>query len=300
MHELISVSLDEPMDQEVYNVGFGLIHQQYDLGRHVGKALGHGGNTTCHHSMFNYIPELDVGIVVMTNSQRAIGFYAAAGMTVLVEYLKEKGIVVGESKVEQEHVKCDSADMVGKYATGLGMMEIKRNNKNELVTKVSKIPIRLCLCKDGYYQCTPVKAIHKTPNFKRSIQGMRLKPATYMGEDIILFEQAGKYHKTKGIIGCKYEQTDIPDRFIAACGNYMVADEMFKDIKCKCQLKVEGEVLILEIEALNVRLNSCLKVVGEDLAILQGFGRLAREMVKLQRREDGYYLTFSGVVFKKI
>lgn len=280
-----TLDLEEPIDQEVYNVGFGLIHQQYDMGEQVGKILGHGGNTTCHHSMFNYIPELDVGIVVMTNSQRAIGFYATVGMTVLVEYLKEKGIAVGGSKVEQEHVKCDSANMVGKYATGLGMMEIKQNNKNELVTKVSKIPIRLCLCKDGYYQCMPVKAIHKIPIFKSSIQGMRLRPAAYMGEDIMLFEQADKYHKTKGVIGCKYEQTDIPDCFRAACGNYMIADEMFKDIKCKCQLKVEGEVLMLEIAALNVKLNSCLKVVGEDLAILQGFGRLAREMVKLQKRD---------------
>ena len=39
---------------------------------------------------------------------------------------------------------------------------------------------------------------------------------------------------------------------------------------------------------------------GEDLAILQGFGRLAREMVKLQKKDDGYYLTFSGIVLKKI
>ncbi len=295
-----TLDLEDPIDQEVYNVGFGLIHKQYDMGEQVGKVLGHGGNTACHHSMFNYIPELDVGIVVMTNSQSAMGFYATAGMTVLVEYLKEKEIAVGESKAEQEHVKCDSVDMVGKYATGLGVMEIKRNNKNELITKVSKIPIRLCLCKDGYYQCMPVKAIHKIPIFKRSIQGMRLRPTTYMGEDIMLFEQVGKYHKTKGIIGCRYEQTDVPDYFREACGNYMVADEMFKDIKCKCQLKVEGEVLMLEIAALNVKLNGCLKVVGEDLAILQGFGRLTREAVKLQKSNDGYYLTFSGIVFERI
>ena len=75
---------------------------------------------------------------------------------------------------------------------------------------------------------------------------------------------------------------------------------MFKDIKSKCQLKVEGEVLMLEITALNAKLNSCLKVVGEDLAISQGFGRMAREMVKLQKREDGYYLTFSGIVFRRM
>lgn len=292
--------LEEPIDQEVYNVGFGLIHKQYNMGEQVGKVLGHGGNTACHHSIFNYIPDLDVGIEVMTNSQKSIGLSATAGMTVLVEYLKEKGITVEEIKAEQEHVVCGNEDFVGKYATGLGVIDIKRNDKKELVTKVSKIPMELCLCKDGYYQCTPVKAMHKMPIFKRSIQGMRLKPATYLGEDVMLFEQTGKYHKTKGIIGCRYEQTEIPDSFRTACGNYKVVNDKFKNLKCKCKLKVEGDVLILEIAALNVKLNSCLKVVGENLAILQGFGRLTREMVKLQKRDDGCYLTFSGIVFKKM
>ena len=77
--------LEDPIDQEVYNVGFGLIHKQYNMGAQVGKVLGHGGNTACHHSIFNYIPDLDVGIEVMTNSQKSIGLSATAGMTVLVE-----------------------------------------------------------------------------------------------------------------------------------------------------------------------------------------------------------------------
>lgn len=295
-----TLKLDDPVDEEVYNVGFGLIHKQYDMGEHVGKVLGHGGNTTCHHSMFNYIPDLEIGIVVMTNSQSAVGMYANAGMTVLVDYLKEKGITVEQAKAEQNYLECCNEEFTGKYATALGVMDIKQNDKNELVTKVSKIPIKLCLCKDGYFQCKPVRAIHKIPVFKRSIQSMRLKPATYLGEDIMLFEQISKYHKTKGIIGCKYEYTDIPSSFRMACGDYRVMNDNFKDLKCKCKLKVDKDVLILEITALNVKLNSCLKVVGEDLAIIQGFGRLAREMVKLKKRDDGDYLIFSGIVFKKI
>ena len=140
------------------------------------------------------------------------------------KYLKEKGIVLEESKAEYEHIKCDNADMAGKYATGLGMMEIKQNNKNELVTKVSKIPIRLCLCEDGFYQCMPVKAIHKIPVFKRSIQGMRLKPATYMGEDIMLFEQAGKYHKTANIPDRdrKFRKRSLPDFSTGICRNLLL------------------------------------------------------------------------------
>lgn len=295
-----TINLEEAIDEEIYNVGFGLIHKQYDMGEVVGEVLGHGGNTSCHHSIFNYIPNLDVGIVVMTNSQRAIGLSGIAGMTVLVEYLKERGIAIKEIKAEYEHVKCVNEQFMGKYATGLGMMDIGLDDKKELVTKVSRIPIQLCLCKDGYFQCMPIKAIHKIPVFKRSIQGIRLKPVTYWGEEVLLFEQAGKYHKTKGIIGCRYEQTEIPDSFREACGNYHVVNEAFKDLKCKCLLKEEGDVLTLEIAALNVKLNSCLKVISENQAILQGFGRLSREMVKLQKKDSGYYLMFSGIVFMKM
>lgn len=131
------------LNEEVYNVGFGLIHKQYDMGKQVGKVLGHGGNTTCHHSIFNYIPDLDVGIVVMTNSQRAVGLSAMAGITVLVEYLKEKGIAIEEIRAEYEHVECDDEQFAGKYATAFGVMDIERNGKKELVTKVSKIPINI-------------------------------------------------------------------------------------------------------------------------------------------------------------
>lgn len=295
-----TLNLEDSIDKEVYNVGYGLIHKQYDLGEKVGKVLGHGGNTTCHHSVFNYIPDLDVGIVVMTNSQRAIGLSGMAGMTVLVEYLKEKGIFIEEVSTEYKHVNCDNEQFVSQYATGLGMMDIHLNHKKEAVTKVSRIPIRLCLCKDGYFQCMPVKLIHKIPLFKFSIQGMRLKPASYLGEDVLLLEQCGKYHKTKGIIGCRYEQTRIPDSFRVACGNYQVRDERFKDLNCKCCLKMEDDLLILEIAALNVKLNSCLKVIDENIAIIQGFGRLARQTVELQKKDEWYYLTFSGIVFKKM
>lgn len=295
-----TLNLKEPIDQELQNVGYGLIHNHYDFGENVGKVLGHGGDTTCHHSVFNYIPDLDVGIVVMTNSERAIGLSGMAGITVLVEYLKEKGIPVKEVSAKYEHMKCDNKQFVGRYTTGLGMIDIRLNHKKELVTKVLKIPIKLYLCKDGYFQCAPIKLLHKLPIFKRSIQGIRLKPDFYLGEDVILLELSGKYQKTRGIVGCKYQQTIISESFEEACGRYQISEDRFKDVSCKCCLKLEGDVLILEIEALNTKICSCLKVIDKNLATTQGFGRLARQTVELKKKDGEYYLTFSGIIFKKM
>lgn len=295
-----TLNVENPLDKELSSVGYGLIHNQYDMGEQVGAVLGHGGNTTCHHSFFNYIPTLDMGVVVMTNCQRSIGLYSTVAMTVLVEYLKEKGITVEEVSTKHEHVACDDVSLIGQYATGFGVMDIQQNDNNKLVTKITNIPMQLSYCKDGYYQCMPIKTLHKLPIFKRAIEGIRLKSVTYQGEEVLLCEQIGKYYKTKAIAGCRYERTDIPDYVREACGNYKVVNEKFQNMKCKCQLMIEDDVLILRIAALNVTLNSCLKVVGENLAISQGFGRLSREMVTLQKRDGGYYLIFSGIVFKKM
>lgn len=201
-----TLNLEEAIDKELQNIGYGLIHNQYDYGNEVGKVLGHGGDTTCHHSVLNYIPDLDVGVVVMTNSQRAIGLSRTAGMTVLEEYLRAQGFDIKELPAEHKYVQGNTKKFVGRYATGLGMIDIRLNRKSELIAKVSKIPVKLYPCEDGYLQCCPINILHKLPWFKRMIQGMRLKPAVYLDEEVILLEQGGRYYKTRGIFGCKYEQ----------------------------------------------------------------------------------------------
>ena len=129
---------------------------------------------------------------------------------------------------------------------------------------------------------------------------MRLKPARYLDEDVMLLELREKYYKTNGIVGCKYQPTIIPESFKEACGRYQVSDERFKDVSCKCSLKLEADVLILEITALNSKICFSLKVIDEKHAITQGFGRLARQTVELGKKDEGYCLTFSGIVFKKV
>lgn len=293
------LSIQEEIDDKMQNVGYGLIHNQYDFGEKVGKVLGHGGNTSCHHSNFNYIPDLDVGIVVQTNSEQAITLSGLLANTVLTEYLKAKGFLKQKLSVKHTHVQVDAKKYIGKYTTSLGLLDVQLNRKRELVTQISKIPVKLLACEDGYLQCSPVKILHKLPPFKRSIQGIRWKLVSYFGDEVLVYEQTGKYHKTQGIIGCRYVQTVIPETFQAACGSYQVSNKNFKDLDCQCALKAEDDVLMLEIHALNVKINSCLKVIDENLAITQGFGRNARQAVRLQKGKSGYELTYSGITFEK-
>ncbi len=294
-----SLNIHELIDCKMQNVGYGLFHNQYNYGEKVGRVLGHGGNTSCHHSMFNYIPSLNIGVIVTTNSEQAAELFGELGQSVLTEHLKEKELIEEELSLEHKYVKADTSSYIGKFATALGPLDIKLNNKNELVSKISKIPVKLLTCEDGYLQCYPINLLHKLPPFKKAIMKVRAKITTYFGEEVLIIEQTEKYFKTKGFIGCRYEHSFIPDFYKEACGNYQVDNENLKHLNCKCSLKLEDDMLVLRIEALNAKMYHCLKVIDENLAITQGFGRNAKQVVKFEKKNDDIYLTYSGIVFKK-
>lgn len=297
-----TLNIKEAIDAKLQNVGYGLIHNSHNYGEKVGKVLGHGGDATYHHSVFDYLPKWNIGVIVMTNSEQGVGASRTVGETVLLEYLKEKKIFVEKVSSQHKYVPCDAKQYIGRYATALGMIDIQQNRKNELITSISKIPVKLQACEDGYMQCRPVRLWHKLPPVKKSIQNIRVKIITYFDEEVIVVEQCTKYYSAEGIIGCRYEQTQASTLFKEACGEYRVYDEHFRNLHCKCLLKQEDDVIILEIEALNKRLKikNCLKVVDDNLAITQGFGRNARQSVRIKKNTNKYYLDFCGVVFEKI
>lgn len=295
-----TLNVKESFEARLQNVGYGLIHNQYDFGKKVGKVLGHGGDTNYHHSVFHYIPHRNVGIVVMTNSEQAVKLSRMLGENILTEYLKEKGLVGEKLSVKHKHVQRKDKPCIGRFATSSGVFDVQLNRKNEPVTKVSGIPVKLLACEDGYWQCYPIYPIHKLPPFKRAIQGIRITLTSYCCEEIVVAEETERYHRTGGIIGSRYEPTIIPETFREACGSYRITNEKFRNLRCKCSLKQKDNMLILEIEALNTKSSCCLKVLDENRAIIQGFGRSARETVKLQKSKEGIYLMYSGIVFKKM
>ena len=294
-----SLNVKEMLDYEVANAGYCLAHNAFNFGANVGKVLGHGGSTICHHSVFNYIPNQNVGVMVMTNSEQGRKSATALGIKVLTEYLKSKGLISSRLSIEHKYVQTSCDKYVGKFATLLGLIDIRKNSKGELVTKIANLSVKLIPCEDGFLQCCPNSLLLQLPAFKKAIKGMRLKLADYSGEEVLILEQTAEYYKNMNIIGCRYAEINIPQTFENACGSYEVASENLKNMSCNCSLNIEYGALILKIDALNSKFNICLKPVSDSLAFTQGFGRTAREAVILREDKDGFYLTYSGIVFKK-
>ena len=294
-----SLNVKEMLDYEAANAGYCLAQNAFNFGENVGKVSGHGGSTICHHSVFIYIPNQNVGVMVMTNSEQGKKIATALGVKVLTEYLKSKGLISGRLSLEHKYVQTSCDKYVGKFATLLGLIHIRKNRKGELVTKIANLSVKLIPCEDGFLKCCPNSLLLQLPAFKKAIKGMRLKLADYSGEEVLILEQTAEYYKNKNIIGCPYAEINIPQTFENACGSYEVASENLKNMSCNCSLDIEDGALILKIDALNSKFNICLKPVSDSLAFTQGFGRTAREAVILRKDKGGFYLTYSGIVFKK-
>lgn len=293
------LNVPEQIDNDMFNVGYGLIHNNYNFGEAVGKVLGHGGDTIFHHSVFNYIPSLNIGIVVVTNSEQGASLSKALALTIFTKYLKSNEYSINFS-VEHKHADINCNKYIGKYVTGLGLLEIDKNSKGELVSTVSKYPVKLIPCEDEFLQCYPNKMILKLPSVKKAIKGIRIKAVNYFNNEVLIIEQTSPNNKTLNILGCRYSETVIPNSLRNACGQYEVANIKREHSDCKIVLSVEDDILKLKFGLRDLNIVFCLTVIDDNTVVTQGIGKYAKEIVRISKDKENVYLTYNGLKCKKV
>lgn len=290
----------EKIDNEFCNGGYGLLHNMYNFGEGVGKVWGHGGDTMYHHSVFYYIPEQNIGVMVFTNNEQ--GHYVAEEMAneVVFSYLKEKGIALKEYSYSYNYIQADCDKYVGKYMLPIGVCEVRKGNRGELVTKIKGLSVNLKLCEDGFFKLCSNNLLLQFPPIKKELGKLRIKFADYMGKEVVIVEERKKNNKLQMPFGCRYEETEIPDSFRTACGRYKLANENLKEIKGSCLLSIKGDALILKMNLLGIKGSAYLKSAADNLAFVQGYGRGTGNDVTLREENDALYLTWCGLKFRKV
>ena len=294
----------EALDRELYNAGFGLLQNMFNYGENVGKIWGHGGDTTYHHSVFYYIPKQNIGVAVFTNSEQALIEKDSIADKTVMSYLKDKGILVDKHSFHYDYVSADCEKYLGKYATDFGIFDIRKNNRGELKTKVKGLSVKMKSCKDGFWHLCTNNLLLQLPPIKKELGKLRVKFADYAGEEVLIVEQRDENDKIQMIFGCRYAETEIPESFQQACGRYKLANRNIEDLKGSGVMKIHNGMLIiqmkLQVKEYKTKGNVCLKVADDNLAFIQGFGRGAREDVNLRVENGNTYLTWCGLVFKKL
>lgn len=288
------LKLDNPIDQEINNAGYGLLHNEYQYGD-AGKVYGHGGDTICHHSFFSFIPDQNISAVVFTNTENATMLSRILGITILSIYLNDKGIKIAKKLSNKyNHIDMNTDAYQGIFATSVGILNFKKDKNNNLTTVMSKIPIKFIPCEDGFLQAYPIALIYQLPMFKNQIKNIRFKLIDYYNEEVLLLEQITKNQKTKIIIGSRYISNNEDNLWYKSLGEYEVINYHQSKGTMKLELD-ENKLLKLVIDLKVEKITKYLKIENDNLSFVQGFGRETKDACFLEEIDNKLYITCDGI-----
>lgn len=287
--------------KEEANFGYGLYAGEYtykvDEDSSTVNVIGHGGDTFTFHADMKYIPELGIGVVVLTNSSE--GNRINSGERLLRTYLKatQKASLKATPKPLPSSPKNDFE--AGKYSIMSGIAEIQNEDK----FKFKQGPIKVVAKKqeDASYAMKimllgfiPIKLKDQAICFEKL-------------EGIVYLKARNTKTNDEQFIGKKLENTVVSDSWKAAEGKYTVQNAVPCDECAKLDLifanltldvSEKDGLMLLSLGGKNVGIEQDYYAFNdsEKVLISTGVGRGCGETFVL--REDGT-IFYSGFVFRR-
>ncbi len=290
-----TLKVNDLLDETLSCVGYGLFHHSLDLDYETGRMLGHGGDTICHHSFFDFLPDERIGVIVYTNFESGALLCREIGVALFNAYLKEAGFKKKE-KAERKPVSFDPKDYVGRYDSLPVPIEFKIDSRNRLSMSLQKVSFVLKKDDEGWLcaEATPLWA--KLPPIAKRLKGMRFLQTSYYGHDVLIVEQNG----VRGVIAERYRTPNVNTAWLKAIGTYACKDRDYKDLLQRAQLHlIDGEPVLTVVEE-GQKIDCYLDVVNETEAIVKGFGRNTKQTITLRDDNGKYSILMDGTVLNKI
>ncbi len=289
-----SLKAEDPNDTYLAAAGYGLIHNSLALKHRTGRILGHGGDTLYHHSMFHYLPDEKIGIIIFTNSFSGLLAGHALEAPLLDAYLEEAGLAL-RPKEKTGTAESDVTRYIGRYDTVAGPIDIRLSDRGELQTVITRVPVKLRPESDGWLHAAPAVPLLNLPPLGTQIKSIRLKETEYFGKQVLILKQNG----IASIIGCAYERPAMDQTWIDACGTYIPADPAFLPLVRKMILSLkDGEPVLTYIMDIS-KTEYYLSCISSGEAIVKGFGRNTGQTVYLKRENGNFTLIADGITARR-
>ena len=284
----------DPLDRDLMGYGYGLIHNQYHFPRVT--VLGHGGDTICHHSVFNYIPEMGIGVAVMTNG--ANGMVPAKNLSLLMirTCLREEGrtAVIPERSSRNKAV---SQEIVGNFITIMGPMNIVRDHRGYYQTNLKGIKVQLRPAGEGWLHCAPGSLVTTVPSLRKQIDRIFVKPDVYRGKPVLLAVFRHRDYWNMCVLGVPGKTAPVTSSFLQAQGTYEAADPRIRE-GMPMTLRLTEKDGRLQV-SVDMDLQKCDFVLAPEdyrTAVIQGYGRFAGERISVN--PEAHTAEYSGITFK--
>lgn len=265
--------------------------------------IGHGGSTLGFHSDFGFIPEQGVGAVILTNTDKGRKITDASRLLRL--YLKnEKAIdLVRDAEnadVERGHQPEANTDIKGVYATMLGLIHVKDEDKIKLKQGPAKIVLKRENVEDAYTAKAWLLGFIPFKVKDQEFYFQNISGQTY-------FTLRKPSMQQEKLVGIMAEPESPPESWKNATGEYKVTGELFdvpEDFpfqtgENKAELAIENGFVIftLHTSVRDMKASFPLRIINDTDAIGYTYGRNTGYTVLLLPDNKLY---FSGFVFQKI
>lgn len=202
--------------------GNGLIFSMYNYNSEtIGDVVSHGGDTKYHHSRFVFMPKINAGFIVMTNTLNGFAVSGEVISKIMNEYIKYKQIelqpiVVPASKWIKEEINPLN---LGTYQGNLSIT-IDRSKDNQMLAKIKFFKMKLQLREDGFYEPKPI-GISKLPMFSNYLKRLLFCFSDVNGLRVLSAKEYGKFHYNSAKIGALYKEIEQANKYNGLKGSYI-------------------------------------------------------------------------------
>ncbi len=269
--------------------------------------IGHGGDTYAFHSDFGFIPELNVGFVILTNTDN--GGMIRSINKLLKTYLKEtKGKTVNfiyndksDSLASEKEFPCKPEEIIGSYNMGDMLMQAKNDKKIKFKQGLTKIVLKQKKSQPNMYSIKailfgviPIKVKDQEFTFVKMNSEVFLK---------VLYTKT----KKQEFIAVKSSSMPISNAWKEQFGNYKIINANYKCTDCPYGITEGMTLKLLEAKGF-IQLKTSGKtpdtkgsvyanIISDNMAVSGGIGRGTGETIKILENGNIYY---SGFEFKKV
>jgi CubicO group peptidase (beta-lactamase class C family) len=270
----------------------------------VAHIIGHGGDTYAFHADFGYMPEMNVGVVILTNTDK--GVYINSADFLLKLYLKEaKGKTVvmkfkAATTVDNESA-CTAEDIKGNFMFGPMIMKAGSVKKMSFKQGPAKIvlhqkkadPLNYSL-KAIVFGIVPVKVKNQEITFVKV-------------NDVVYLKAISTKSKKTDYLAVKTNNGPIPDAWKKKAGTYKAIGKSYPCTGCPYG-NTEGMTISLGIKDGFMHMGTKAKtedmtdsfyldILSDSMAITGGLGRGTGNTVRLLKNGNIYY---SGFEFARV
>lgn len=266
---------------------------------HAGPVAWHNGSTMYYQSTLVVLPERELGVVLLSNSDtgsRVIEPMADAILTMAIEVREGSSQATDDAECAGGRVPADlAADAAGRYATPLGIVDVQRRGRR-LVTRLPGTPrLHLVPCGDGWLEPQlRLLGIVRLP--VADLAGVRFAGVEIDGTRYLAV-RSGRHAQ---LIGEELRVVPIPETWRDAEGSYRVVNADPGWGFRRVEAEIADGVPIARVDLFNGdRLELVLEPINEREAVVQGIGRNTGDTLTLRYEDGKPLIEATGYVFER-